>query len=148
MKKIIDFSCTFFFYFLSSKLYSRPYFFFPPSSWLVFLFCSLLCCDFLLSFGGGRLHCSWYIQGRLIRTMCVSVCDSITDPPNVSLAMGRSLNAEGIKAGDDVYFDCHVTARPSAVRLVWRHQVRLSFSFILLYLFSVIIIWTTNVLSK
>lgn len=55
--------------------------------------------------------------------MCVSVCDSITDPPNVSLAMGRSLNAEGIKAGDDVYFDCHVDARPPANRIEWRRDV-------------------------
>ena len=54
----------------------------------------------------------------------VCVCDSITDPPNVSLAMGRSLNAEGIKAGDDVYFDCHVDARPPASRIEWRRDVR------------------------
>lgn len=53
----------------------------------------------------------------------MSVCDSITDPPNVSLAMGRSLNAEGIKAGDDVYFDCHVDARPPANRIEWRRDV-------------------------
>lgn len=52
------------------------------------------------------------------------LCDSITDPPNVSLAMGRSLNAEGIKAGDDVYFDCHVDARPQANRIEWRRNVQ------------------------
>ena len=55
--------------------------------------------------------------------------DSITDPPNVSLAMGRSLNAEGIKAGDDVYFDCHVDARPSASRIEWRRNVSHFLSF-------------------
>lgn len=37
--------------------------------------------------------------------------------------MGRSLNAEGIKAGDDVYFDCHVDARPTANRIEWRRDV-------------------------
>ncbi|XP_057370740.1 nephrin-like [Daphnia carinata] len=47
---------------------------------------------------------------------------NLSYPPNVSLAMGRSLNAEGIKAGDDVYFDCHVDARPPASRIEWRRD--------------------------
>ncbi|XP_046643483.1 nephrin-like isoform X2 [Daphnia pulicaria] len=47
---------------------------------------------------------------------------NLSYPPNVSLAMGRSLNAEGIKAGDDVYFDCHVDARPPANRIEWRRD--------------------------
>lgn len=47
---------------------------------------------------------------------------NLSYPPNVSLAMGRSLNAEGIKAGDDVYFDCHVDARPTANRIEWRRD--------------------------
>ena len=51
----------------------------------------------------------------------------MTDPPNVSLAMGRSLKAEGIKAGGDVYFDCHVDARPAASRIEWRRNVSLFF---------------------
>ena len=46
-----------------------------------------------------------------------------SDAPNVTLAMGRSLNAEGIKSGDDVYFDCHVDARPSASRIEWARNV-------------------------
>lgn len=37
--------------------------------------------------------------------------------------MGRSLKAEGIKAGDDVYFDCHVDARPPAGRIDWKQNV-------------------------
>ena len=63
--------------------------------------------------------------------ICSCVRDSITDPPNVSLAMGRSLDAQGIKAGDDVYFDCHVDARPSASRIEWKRNV----SLLLLYFF-------------
>lgn len=42
--------------------------------------------------------------------------------------MGRSLNAEGIKAGDDVYFDCHIDARPPASRIEWRRNVRPTYS--------------------
>jgi len=45
------------------------------------------------------------------------------DTPNVTLAMGRSLNAEGIKSGDDVYFDCHVDARPPAYKIEWTRNV-------------------------
>lgn len=46
------------------------------------------------------------------------------DVPRVQLQLGRNLESDHIREGIDVYFDCHVTARPSAVRLVWRHQVR------------------------
>ncbi|XP_032799105.2 hemicentin-1 isoform X2 [Daphnia magna] len=42
--------------------------------------------------------------------------------PRVQLQLGRNLESDHIREGIDVYFDCHVTARPSAVRLVWRHQ--------------------------
>lgn len=45
------------------------------------------------------------------------------DIPKVRLELGRNLEGESIREGIDVYFDCHVTARPSAVRLIWRHQV-------------------------
>ena len=47
-----------------------------------------------------------------------------TDMPRVQLVLGRNLSPDHIREGIDVYFDCHVEARPSAVRLVWRHQVR------------------------
>ncbi|XP_057374679.1 nephrin-like isoform X2 [Daphnia carinata] len=42
--------------------------------------------------------------------------------PRVRLELGRNLEGDHIREGIDVYFDCHVTARPSAFRLVWRHQ--------------------------
>jgi hypothetical protein len=41
------------------------------------------------------------------------------------LELGRNLEGDHIREGIDVYFDCHVVARPNAVRLVWRHQVSL-----------------------
>ncbi len=46
------------------------------------------------------------------------------DVPRVQLELGRNLQSDHIREGIDVYFNCHVTARPSGVRLVWRHQVR------------------------
>nr|XP_027225660.1 hemicentin-2-like [Penaeus vannamei] len=40
-------------------------------------------------------------------------------PPEVRVAAGTSLDLDLIKEGDDVYFDCHVKARPEAHRITW-----------------------------
>ncbi|XP_015585249.1 hemicentin-1 isoform X2 [Cephus cinctus] len=39
--------------------------------------------------------------------------------PVVTLRMGETLNANEIKEGDDVYFECIVKANPKAYKLVW-----------------------------
>ncbi|XP_074042436.1 sidestep II transmembrane protein, partial [Leptinotarsa decemlineata] len=43
-------------------------------------------------------------------------------PPIVTLCLGSTLNADDIKEGDDVYFECHVTANPHWRRLTWLHD--------------------------
>ncbi|XP_025832974.1 hemicentin-1 [Agrilus planipennis] len=43
-------------------------------------------------------------------------------PPIVSLRLGSTLNADDIKEGDDVYFECHVKANPLWRRLTWIHD--------------------------
>ncbi|KAK4884506.1 hypothetical protein RN001_000777 [Aquatica leii] len=43
-------------------------------------------------------------------------------PPIVSLRLGSTLNADDIKEGDDVYFECHVKANPHWRRLTWLHE--------------------------
>ncbi|KAK9884228.1 hypothetical protein WA026_005177 [Henosepilachna vigintioctopunctata] len=43
-------------------------------------------------------------------------------PPIVSLRLGSTLNADDIKEGDDVYFECHVKANPFWRRLTWLHD--------------------------
>lgn len=43
--------------------------------------------------------------------------------PVVSLRMGSSLNPNGIKEGDDVYFECLVRANPEAYKLSWFKDV-------------------------
>ena len=40
----------------------------------------------------------------------------------VSLRLGRTLNAENIQTGHDVYFECDVKANPSPLRLEWTHN--------------------------
>ncbi|KAG5882968.1 hypothetical protein JTB14_037321 [Gonioctena quinquepunctata] len=42
--------------------------------------------------------------------------------PIVTLRMGTSLNAEDIKEGDDVYFECSVRSNPKAHKLSWFHN--------------------------
>ncbi|XP_050699115.1 nephrin-like [Eriocheir sinensis] len=40
-------------------------------------------------------------------------------PPEVKVAAGPSLDLDHIKEGDDVYFDCHVNARPDPHKITW-----------------------------
>lgn len=44
-------------------------------------------------------------------------------PPKVQLHLGSTLNAENIKEGDDVYFECKVRANPEHHKITWRHNV-------------------------
>nr|CAH7762032.1 unnamed protein product [Callosobruchus chinensis] len=46
----------------------------------------------------------------------------LADPPIVVLVLGSTLNADDIKEGDDVYFECHVRANPHWRRLTWLHN--------------------------
>lgn len=47
----------------------------------------------------------------------------LTDPPEVVLSLGSTLNADDIKENDDVYFECSVKANPSSVKISWLHDV-------------------------
>ena len=44
-------------------------------------------------------------------------------PPRVELQLGSTLNAQSIKEGDDVYFECKVLANPANLKITWRHNV-------------------------
>lgn len=46
--------------------------------------------------------------------------------PVVSLRMGVNLNPDGIKEGDDVYFECIVKANPKVYKLAWFKDVSIS----------------------
>ena len=47
----------------------------------------------------------------------------IADSPQVSLRLGRTLDADNIRTGHDVYFECDVKANPKPLRLEWLHNV-------------------------
>lgn len=50
-------------------------------------------------------------------------CVFSTDPPQVTLSLGSTLNPDDIKEGDDVYFECHIKANPKEHRITWSHDV-------------------------
>jgi hypothetical protein len=54
-----------------------------------------------------------------------SVIFMISVVPRVVIHFGSSLNPTDIKEGDDVYFECQVSANPRAHRLLWFHNVSL-----------------------
>ena len=61
----------------------------------------------------------------------------ISDPPQVSIQLGKSLVASDIREGVDVYFDCMVSANPTpkSKLVTWLHNVStFHIGFINLYL--------------
>ena len=64
---------------------------------------------------------SWYDLGWLLLSFVFS--SFLSDAPQVSLRLGRTLDADNIRTGHDVYFECDVKANPPALRLEWLHNV-------------------------
>ena len=50
---------------------------------------------------------------------------TLSDPPQVSIQLGKSLVASDIREGVDVYFDCLVSANPTpkSKLVTWLHNV-------------------------
>ncbi|KAK8393912.1 hypothetical protein O3P69_006924 [Scylla paramamosain] len=42
--------------------------------------------------------------------------------PRTTLQPGRSLNLSNIEEGDDVYFECSITANPWVYKIIWLHE--------------------------
>ena len=47
--------------------------------------------------------------------------------PMLKLELGQNLNPDDIEEGDDVYFECKVHANPWAYKVVWKHNVSMSY---------------------
>ncbi|XP_068232063.1 nephrin-like [Palaemon carinicauda] len=47
---------------------------------------------------------------------------SVYYAPTAKASLGSSLNANNIREGDDVYFECDVQANPRAYKVVWKHN--------------------------
>ena len=59
----------------------------------------------------------------------------LSDPPQVSIQLGRSLVASDIREGVDVYFDCLISANPipKSKLVTWLHNVSTILSLSLSY---------------
>ncbi|XP_064103384.1 LOW QUALITY PROTEIN: nephrin-like [Macrobrachium nipponense] len=42
--------------------------------------------------------------------------------PNVSLSLGRSLDFQTLREGNDIFFECHVDSNPPPYKVTWHHQ--------------------------
>ncbi|XP_050733461.1 uncharacterized protein LOC127007024 [Eriocheir sinensis] len=56
------------------------------------------------------------------RHLSDSIKLSVYYAPVVRLSMGRSVNPSSLKEGDDVYFECSITANPPYKRVIWYHN--------------------------
>ena len=46
-----------------------------------------------------------------------------TDAPTVILSFGSNLDPTQIAEGNDVYFECKISANPEVYKVVWLHNV-------------------------
>ena len=56
-----------------------------------------------------------------------------SDKPQVSLRLGKSLDPDNLRTGNDVYFECDIRANPIPHKLLWRVNVSIHPLFILLW---------------
>lgn len=63
-------------------------------------------------------NCTKYVQYSL------SVC-RFTDVPVIGLEFGtnQASQADGIREGADVYFECNIKANPWVYKVTWKHNV-------------------------
>ena len=47
----------------------------------------------------------------------------LTDAPIVALSFGLNLDPSNIAEGNDVYFECKISANPEVYKVVWLHNV-------------------------
>ena len=50
-----------------------------------------------------------------------------TDAPTVALSLGANLVPDAIAEGNDVYFECSISANPEVYKVVWLHNVSLHY---------------------
>ena len=52
----------------------------------------------------------------------------ISDKPKVDISFGRNINSRQIKEGDDVYFECRISAYPQAKKVIWTKNVSIFYT--------------------
>ena len=76
-----------------------------------------------------QLEDSWSLQidcNFLTSNIFWALTRLFTDLPRAVLRLGPTLNANKIKEGDDVYFECGVDAKPAIYKTSWWFNVSIS----------------------
>lgn len=68
-------------------------------------------------------HKSEFSKSRSPSPDLLIINPSFSDPPQVQLKLGTTLNPDDIKEGDDVYFECNIRANPKEHKITWYHDV-------------------------
>ena len=63
------------------------------------------------------VHCEYLLSVLLsANTWCA-------DKPRVQLSLGKSIEMDKVKEGEDIYLECAVDSRPQPYKLFFKHQV-------------------------
>ena len=62
-------------------------------------------------------------QSKCSHFFCKIMFNMFSVPPTVSLDIGKALNLNDLEEGDDVYFECSISANPPPYKVTWLHNV-------------------------
>ena len=68
------------------------------------------------------IHCEWAMTVSQLSVNEPNYVSS-ADKPKVSLNLGKSIEMNKIKEGEDIYLECSVDSRPPPYKLFFKHQV-------------------------
>jgi hypothetical protein len=72
-------------------------------------------------------HLTSYFPHSILRLKMIYMIKKsyihFSDKPQVSLRLGKSLDPDNLRTGNDVYFECDVRANPEPHKLIWLHNV-------------------------
>lgn len=71
---------------------------------------------------GRYLTCRVLEEGRMKESLEDTWEIKVLYKPRVSLRLGKSLDPDNLRTGNDVYFECDVRANPIPHKLIWLHQ--------------------------
>eukprot|EP00090_Calanus_glacialis_P029736 TRINITY_DN4776_c0_g2_i1.p1 TRINITY_DN4776_c0_g2~~TRINITY_DN4776_c0_g2_i1.p1 ORF type:complete len:861 (-),score=112.71 TRINITY_DN4776_c0_g2_i1:337-2919(-) len=71
---------------------------------------------------GRYLTCRVLAKGRMKESLEDTWEIKVLYKPQVSLRLGKSLDPDNLRTGNDVYFECDVRANPIPHKLIWLHK--------------------------
>ena len=69
------------------------------------------------------LRCFIFLIRKIVYVCNYKTFHSYLDKPKVSLSLGKSIEMNKIKEGEDIYLECSVDSRPTPYKLFFKHKV-------------------------